>query len=129
MGEKYRVSGFPSECRILCVDRRKLKSGRYKALLKLDHDPSRVLYGLQGQRSEEGDYQPEPERVPARYEALIAQEGVLKTIFAGNRNRQREELIRQEKRLAEVRRRKMTKAEGRVVGRINRLRTDLEEAA
>lgn len=55
---------------------------------KVDGDPFRPMIGLKGTRSEQGDYQSEPERVDARTETLLAQDGRQKTTLAGASNRQ-----------------------------------------
>jgi hypothetical protein len=135
-GHKYPVKGFDSETRLEVTARKEVGEKRWETTVRLDSDPVRGLR-VKARRGPENPAlggpqfraEAEPEQVDARYQRLLDEEGALKTVLGGNRNRQREELMQQEERLAEVRRRKMTKAEGRVVGRINRLRADLEEAA
>lgn len=66
-------------------------------LARVDSDPHRPLYGLNGTRNEHGDYESEPERVSKDYESRLSQEGYQKTVIQGSKLR----LEQREQRLAQ----------------------------
>lgn len=70
-----------------------------KALVRIDADPFRPMFGLAGQRNDAGDYESEPERVSAEYEARRALEGRTKTGILGAEHRLAHEQLQDEARL------------------------------
>jgi hypothetical protein len=58
-----------------------------KATVRIDSDPSRVLPGLKGIRTEQGAYETEPERVDRGYEDRLAMTGSAKTVIKGAEHR------------------------------------------
>jgi hypothetical protein len=89
-GHKYAVYNdagrYQFRVRVLSSARWDEGSGtkpEVKATVRIDQDSVRRLPGLSGQRNEAGDYEDEPERVPAAYESQLAVEAQWANIGRG----------------------------------------------
>lgn len=85
-GHKYSVKGFDSETRLV-VEKRKPKGERWEAVVRLDHDPIRMLFGLSATRNDAGDLETEPEPVPRPWQQRRSMEGSQKTARMGEERR------------------------------------------
>jgi hypothetical protein len=100
IGHKYAVRGFDIDTRVVVLGKKKVR-GRWRAIVKLDHDPVRLLRGLSPVRNENDDLETEPEQVPSRYQRLLDAEGAMKTAMRGRINR---DVLRAEQGLVDQRR-------------------------
>lgn len=99
-GHKYPVYGRNGKklfsVRLEAVKR--LKS-EIRVTARIDNDSFRPMVGIQGTRNEEGDYEPEPERVDSQTENRYAMEGRAKTCLLGAEHRVESKRASQERRL------------------------------
>jgi hypothetical protein len=119
VGRRYSVqaSQKAGEAQMVVVGRKEL-SGGWKATVRLDADPVRLLGKTSGyvssaagamshkRRTDEGDIEVEPEAVDANYQRLLSEEGRLKTALAGAAGRQREKVLASEEELAKKQRKR-----------------------
>jgi hypothetical protein len=99
-GHRYPV--YTKEGRAFQIRVEAIKRGATtKCVVKIDADPFRPMFGLAGQRNDAGDYESEPERVSAEYEARRALEGRTKTGILGLEHRITEAKDRKELRIGE----------------------------
>lgn len=116
IGRRYSVqsSQKAGEAQLVVVGRKELAAG-WKATVKLDADPVRLLGKTSGYvssasgamghtvRNDEGDLEVEPEAVDARYQRLLSEEGRLKTALMGATQRQKQRRGAKEQEIADKR--------------------------
>lgn len=76
-GKVYRVYGSDPHKPLFNIRVEGVKG--QKVVARIDADPYRPMVGLKGQRNELGDYEDEPERVSAEWEAELAMRASGKT--------------------------------------------------
>lgn len=102
-GHKYPVYGKgPKKLFSLRVEAVKRLSGGFKVTGTIDNDPFRPMVGIEGVRNEQGDYQPEPERIDEVTENRYAMEGRTKTGELGAEHRVGAKRASKERQLAKA---------------------------
>ena len=101
-GKRYAVYSEEDGSRLFSVRVEKTKERGAKALVRIDNDPVRILPGLQGVRNEQGNYEPEPERIDEVTENRYAMEGRTKTGELGAEHRVGAKRASKERQLAKA---------------------------